>query len=174
MTLLERLQSFVEHIRKLPADKWGEYEINEWALLRELLCQYFPPDASADARGTADQPGNVGTQAPCQGQPLKINRWNETGEFGIPLPRNTTQLLHDARELLEVSPAQEITSHCLFLGEDNRLYTGSVEFNYGAADPDYVRDLLQPYSGVELSRRLTNELLALLPPATEGDSPAPK
>lgn len=49
MTLLERLQHFLEHLRKRPADSCGVYEINEWALLRELLCQYFPPDASGDA-----------------------------------------------------------------------------------------------------------------------------
>lgn len=41
-------------------------------------------------------------------------------------------------------------------------------------NPEYVRGVLQPYSGVELSRRLTNMLLTLLPPATEGDSHAPK
>ena len=174
MTLLERLQRFVEHIRELPADSWGEYEIEEWALLRELLSHYVPPDASGDARGTADQPGPVSTQAPSQGQPLKIKRWIETGEFGKPLPRNTAQLLHDAGELLDVSHAKEITGSCLFLGEDNRFYAGSVEFHYYAANPEYVRDVLQPYSGFELSRRLTNKLLALLPPTAEGDSHTPK
>ena len=174
MTLLERLQHFLEHIRELPADRWGEYEIEEWVLLRELVCQYVPPDASGDARGTADQPGIIGTQASSQGQPLKIKRWIETGEFGVPLPRNTAKLLHDAGELLEIAHANDITGPCLFLGEDKRFYTGSVVFRYGAADPEYVRGMLQPYSGVELSRRLTNKLLALLPPATEGDSHSPQ
>ena len=80
---------------------------------------------------------------------MKIKTWLRNGDPAFDDDVGTTeQLLQDAGRRLDKAYAQQIVGECLFIGEDDKVYVGTVEFCILEANPAYVKQVLEEESEV--------------------------
>jgi hypothetical protein len=72
---------------------------------------------------------------------IEITGWVTTGEFDT--PKTTNDLLEEAGEKLDSACAWDIVGENLFVGEDGKLYTASVEVVIEEAHQDFAKQVIE-------------------------------
>lgn len=73
---------------------------------------------------------------------MKILKWIRDGHHGVSDCEDLDDLLDAAGRALDKSYAQDIMGEIIFLGEDGKIYVGTVSFEVSEADPGYLRAVL--------------------------------
>ena len=73
---------------------------------------------------------------------MKITRWLRDGHSGLDV-ETTEDLLTAAAASLDSSYAHDIVGECAFVGEDGKVYVGTVIFNIEEASEEYAQELLE-------------------------------
>lgn len=77
---------------------------------------------------------------------MKIKKWIHDGHDGLSDVGSTEELLERAGDILDSACAYDIAGDISFIGDDGKVYVGSVEFVIGEASPEYAEELLSENS----------------------------
>jgi len=80
---------------------------------------------------------------PGHADPFKVKKWIRRDDRFPSDTENMSDIIGAAARALEKSCSWDIVGECVFLGEDDQYYVGTVEFVVGIANPDYIKELLE-------------------------------
>jgi hypothetical protein len=122
---------------------FGDLDVDDESILPGEEPEYIDPGRKPDHADLEAAVGYLREELLMERPPVRVTKVIRGGELEIEPGHTFEEIIELSCPLLDDANTWEICGEVLFLGDDGRYYSGTVEFSIGLANTPYVEDALK-------------------------------